>query len=167
MDHQHPLRLTDGILRFRGPGSVHLHRHDNTPPSKKKRMFRSRATPKLRGIEAVPRPSNPCSSTWAKWRVGVCGVASPSSTWRSWAGCGGLSFQQPPREKRGILCNNNNTIIFILSVPIMASRPSIYKQVASAAPLMSPRARDLTSGERHVQQHIAAVIPTINSAYMC
>lgn len=127
--------------------------HDNTPPpSKKKRMFRSRATPKLRGIEAAPRPSNPCSSTWAKWRVGVCGVASPSSTWRSWAGCGGLSFQQPPREKRGILCNNN-TIIFILSVPIMASRASIYKQVASAAPLMSPRARDLTSGERHIQQH--------------
>lgn len=51
--------------------------HDNTPPlPKKKRMFRSRATPKLRGIEAAPRPSNPCSSTWAKWRVGVCGVAS-------------------------------------------------------------------------------------------
>lgn len=77
MDHQHPLRLTDGILRFRGPGSVHLHRpRQHPPPSKKKRMFRSRATPKLRGIEAAPRPSNPCSSTWAKWRVGVCGVAS-------------------------------------------------------------------------------------------
>lgn len=155
MDHQHPLRLTDGILRFRGPGSVHLHRPRQHPPPSKKKKECSGLVPlqSCAAFEAAPRPSNPCSSTWAKWRVGVCGVASPSSTWRSWAGCGGLSFQQPPREKRGILCNNNNTIIFILSVPIMASRASIYKQVASAAPLMSPRARDLTSGERHVQQH--------------